>query len=182
MQSLIFVSIFLLSLLNTPAALAADKRIGYRVIRTSPQEFKKAIWMSETNTRGAEDKSRLTKFFRIKDKKVRQEFVTFKVELDFPVLSEYYETSNLVAFKVTDQNRSTENARLDIDVQAPFKNIIHGYVEILPHEVGSLLTFYVIDSTYSDWAIDLFTKSFQLVHFIAADPNSATKQTVKELK
>ncbi len=182
MQSLIFFFIFVVGLLNSPMALATDKRIGYRVIQASPQEFKKAIWASGTSIGKAENQSRLAKFFRIKDKKTRQNFVSFSVEVDFPILKEYYEASNLVEFRVTEKNRLTDNARLDVEVVAPFKNLVHGYVEILPHEVGSLLTFYVVDSSYSDWTINLFIKAFDLVRIISEDPNTATKETMKEMK
>lgn len=161
----------------------AYKLAGYRVIRASPIDFRSALWMKETPTEDyGKNRSRLSHFLKIKNKSIHKDFVSFQVIPDVSLFKENGHLTQLTEFIISSQPTTSQNYRLEITVNTALKNSVHGHIDVTPHELGSLLTFYIEKSTYSDFTIDLLIKSFQLIRVTSTDPESAATQTRKELK
>lgn len=176
--------IFLLMGLTTVSARAEGTEyfVGYRVIRTSPQEFVKAIRMPDTNTVGDSDKSRLTKYFQIRHKQVLQNNVSFEVVPDLPFFKEHYDSKSPLIFSVSDRELKNEHIELSVIMTGLGGQQLHGRVEVKPHELGSELKFFVTNESYPEALVKVFVSSFKILKITFDDPQEASAQTVKELK
>lgn len=160
-----------------------DKLAGYRVIRASPIDFRNALWTKESHINEySKSRSRLSHLLKIKNKSIHKDFVSFQVIPNVSFLKENYQLNQLTEFVIFSQPTTNPKYRLDITINTALKSSVHGYIDVAPHELGSLLTFYVEKSTYSDFTIDLLIKSFQLIRVTSTDQESAAIQTQKELK
>lgn len=190
MQYLISFLFALSSLFFSTDSRAADlskksnsRIVGYRIIRTSPEEFKSAIWMMESNTRGiGENKSRLTGLFSIKNKIVRQDFVSFELQPNVILFKQTYDLNERALFTVTQKTIHEQNYELSVVAQMIDGNKVFGHIIVSKHELGSLLVFYLDKSSYGEFTTNFFIRSFHLIRIMANDPESATIQTLKELK
>jgi hypothetical protein len=186
MQYLIFFITFSLGIFGSLTTHAQskkpdDKIAGYRVIRASPTDFRNALWAQEIHNNASDvGVSRLSKYLKIKNKTVRQNFISFQVIPDVSLLKENYIANQLTEFIISEKKISDQHYRLNVIVNAPYRNYVNGHIDVQAHELGSLLTFYIEKSTYTDLTIDLMIKTFQLVKIISKDQSSATTNTVKE--
>ncbi len=126
--------------------------------------------------------SRLNRYFKIKNKVVRQDYISFQVYPDLPLLREYYETNEFVEFVVNEEQRVGNDIQLNIKMLTHKKESLSGRIEISRHEMGSLLKFYIMKSTYNPVVVDLFLRTFKLAKITFNEESDAAKQTVKETR
>ena len=140
-----------------------------------------ALWMNETNIKGPA-KSRLAQFVKIKNKSIHKNFISFQVIPNITFFHEDYTFNQLTEFVISSPQTTQKKYTLDIMiVNKEKKNFVKGHIDVVPHEQGSLLTFFVENSTFSDFTIDLLIKSFQLIQVTSKDQESASSQSLKDL-
>lgn len=186
MQQLSLALFFVFSIFFSDQCFAIKTKeifAGYRVIRASPQNFLSALKLQDAQLKKSEnesDRSRLSRYFKIKNKIVRQDSISFQIYPDFPILKDYYEANQHIEFIISETGHIENNIDLKISMFSNKKEVLSGRIEITRHELGSLLKFYIIDSTYNPMMLDLFIKSFKLAHITFSEEKEATKQTLKE--
>ena len=170
---------------RTLAAPATGKEyfVGYRVIRASPQEFLMALRLPNSNTASGEAaKSRLSKYFQIRNKQVRQNSVSFEIVPDLPFLKEYYDKKDPLVFTLKNRDLKNEEIEFDVHMTGMGGKSVHSRVEVKPHELGSELKFYLFKDDYSATLIQLFLSSFKVLKITFDDPKEASMHTLKETK
>ncbi len=164
-----------------PALLFAENFVGFRVIRTSPEEFLKLHRMNFNRNdygSGESPSSRLTRFVKIQNKTVRQNVVKYEVKPDFPILKEYFEGIKSMNFVVTESAKSNNAYDLNVIVEAPQFQKVNARIEVEKHEQGALLKFFITDSDYSKVSLDIFIGAIRAFKFARETADQAAKDTM----
>lgn len=180
---IIFAGLFFIDQPSLAADSSKAKNIklaGYRVIRASPTDFRNALWMNESNLKGPA-KSRLAQFVKIKNKSIHKDFISFQVMPNISLLEDNSDFNQLTEFVISGQPTTNKEYRLDIKIiRKGIKDFVKGYIDVAPHEQGSLLAFFIEDSTYSDFTLNMLIKTFQLIRLTSPDKEEASAQSMKE--
>lgn len=172
-----FKAIFLLVFIFSHLAFAADENLKtYRIIRTSPHEFISALRISPTNQRiKRESQSRLAHFFKIKNRKVMQNSIEVEIIPDVPLLEEYFENRTLLIIKLSEISKVNQNYKYDVLISTKKKERLHALMEVMPHELGSLMSLQLIEKTASHWKLQAFAASLKHLGFVAGSPEEAVQ-------
>jgi hypothetical protein len=174
--SLIFVSF------PTPT-YAEEPHQSYRIIRTSPYEFVSALRTAPQNQKAQQASgSRLAKFFRIKNRVVRDKSIEFEIIPEIPLLPEYFENLTQLKIVMTEESSQNQTYEFDTFIKAKGKKNIHSKVRISPHPLGALLKLQLIDSDYSSWTLKAFSAAAKTMGFLADSPEDALKLNSKGIE
>ena len=175
-------TMILLFLCLLPISLFAETLVGYRVIRTSPDEFLKLHRMNyvwNERSKNSSYPSRLTRFIKIKNKTVRQNIVKYEITPDVPILKEYFGDIKSVDITVTESLKANNSYDLNAVFDISKDQKINSRIEVVKHEQGALLKFFITDSTYSKTALNIFIATIRTFKFARETAEQASTDTME---
>jgi len=148
----------------------------YRVIRASPNDFVSALRISPTNQVGKKEAtSRLSKFFRLKNKRVVGKSIEMEVIPDLPLLDEYFPDIKLLHLKMNETISTGKSFQYTVFFMVKNNEVIQAEMFIIPHALGSLLTLDFNKTNYPEWTVAAFLTAASNLGFVAKSAEEAVK-------
>jgi hypothetical protein len=157
-----------------------DVSKGYRIIHTSPQQFVSALYMPMMRGRklpakAQQEMSRLSRYFRIKNKIIEGKTVTVEILPDVPLLGTAFEDSTLITVKATLVKQDSTSYLFDLGLKTKLNLVATMTVE--PHPSGSLLTIIVKHPADQTFLNSIATKTIFSMGFLSSTVEAAQRNS-----
>ena len=175
-------SFFLIALIYSfPLTVGAEKPappVFYRVLHASPQEISSALFspMSQpppkTKVKNLPG-SRLAKYFRVKNKTIRNHQVTLELIPVIPQIENYLPSTKPIQISITQSSSLKNHYKFDSLITLSSGYFFNALIELSPHESGSLLKLKLRETNVSKSLLKLFTVTALQLGFLSETPDSA---------
>jgi hypothetical protein len=161
----------------------AEILVGYRLIRTSPEEFMKAHLMPyhliASKIKNSDQDSRLTRYIIMKNKVVRQDSVTYEFKPDVPGLENILSDWQKVIINVKTVAKKMNEYELKAEINIPSQPLLHSKIDLLKHEQGTLMKFTVLEGSYSKTTLNILISFIRRFKFARESADQAVFDTLE---
>jgi hypothetical protein len=161
---------FLFTMLLSTSLTAKEIRetdLGYRVIRTNPQDFVNALRSPIGNSQSRNlIQSRLDKFYKIKSKEVNGQDVTIEVLPQIPILSDYFPQSRSLKVRLNEKFHLSDRFSFDALITLKSGAYLKSQLELSRCEAGTLLKLTLKESSYSSVTLQIFREAAEALGFV----------------
>lgn len=148
----------------------------YRVLHSAPSEIMSAIFSSyiiKDDKHMTSGQSRLQKYFKIKNKVIRDNQVTVEIHPSNVDMGTYLPVRDYVRVTIDRQIGNSKNNQFLATIELTENLKIKSAVELVPHISGSLMSIKILDQNLSPKLTQLSVFTLKQLGFIYDSPEEA---------